>query len=65
VKVGGKILVNTMLEPREVHKAELSELYASRWNAELDLRNIKTTLGMDILSCNVSAPGTFQLPTAF
>ena len=52
VKVGGKILVSTMLEPREVHKAELSELYASRWNAELDLRNIKTTLGMDILSCN-------------
>ena len=52
VKVGGKILVSTMLESREVHKAELSELYASRWNAELDLRNIKTTLGMDILSCN-------------
>ena len=52
VKVGGKILVTTMLEAQEVHKAELSELYASRWNVELDLRNIKTTLGMDILRCN-------------
>ena len=52
VKVRGKILVTTMLEPREVNKAELSELYVARWSAELDLRNIKTTLGMDILSCN-------------
>jgi hypothetical protein len=51
VKVGGKILVTTMLEPREVHKAELSELYVARWNAELDLRNIKTTLDMAYLSC--------------
>jgi Transposase DDE domain len=52
VKSGGKILVTTMIEPREVHKAELSELYAARWNAELDLRNIKTTLDMAELSCN-------------
>lgn len=51
-QVGGKILVTTMLGPREVNKAELSDLYVMRWNAELDLRNIKTTLGMDILSCN-------------
>ena len=29
----------------------LKELYRCRWNIELDLRNIKTTLGMDMLSC--------------
>ena len=52
VQVGGKILVTTMLEPREVNKAELSDLYVMRWSVEWDLRNIKTTLGMDILSCN-------------
>jgi hypothetical protein len=52
VQVGGKILVTTLLEPREVNKAELSDLYVMRWSAELDLRNIKTTLGMDILSCS-------------
>lgn len=52
VQVGGKILVTTMLDPREVNKAELSDLYRMRWNAELDLRNIKTTMGMDVLSCN-------------
>jgi hypothetical protein len=26
-------------------------LYAKRWNAELDLRNLKTTLGLEVLSC--------------
>ena len=32
-------------------KGELSDLYARRWHVELDLRNIKTTLGMDVLRC--------------
>ena len=51
VRVGGKVLVTTMLEHRTIGKSALSELYGQRWNVELDLRNIKTTLGMDILSC--------------
>jgi hypothetical protein len=34
-----------------VRKGELSKLYATRWNVELDLRNIKTTLKMEVLSC--------------
>lgn len=51
VKVDGQILVTTMLDHRRVRKAELSRLYGLRWNVELDLRNIKTTLGMDVLSC--------------
>jgi hypothetical protein len=51
VKVDGQVLVTTMLAPRRVRKAQLSELYGLRWNVELDLRNIKTTLGMDVLSC--------------
>ena len=51
VKVHGHILVTTLLDHRKVPKAELSQLYARRWNVELDLRNIKTTLGMDVLSC--------------
>jgi hypothetical protein len=45
VKVGGKILVSTMLEPREVHKAELSELYASRWNAGVSRLRIRLLVG--------------------
>jgi hypothetical protein len=51
VRVDGRILVTSMLNEKEVSKHELSQLYAYRWNVELDLRNIKTTLGMDILRC--------------
>ena len=50
-KVDGQILVTTMLNPRTVRKGELSKLYERRWNVELDIRNLKTTLGMDVLSC--------------
>ncbi len=49
--VGGKILVTTFVCPKAVPKAVVKALYRSRWNVELDLRNIKTTLGMDILRC--------------
>ena len=51
VKVGKKVLVGTFLSPRKTPKAELGKLYWQRWNVELDLRNIKTTLGMEALSC--------------
>lgn len=51
VQVEGRVLVTTLLDPHRVGKGELAELYARRWNVELDLRNIKTTLGMDVLSC--------------
>ncbi|MGH7593362.1 MAG: IS4 family transposase [Gemmatimonadales bacterium] len=52
VKVGKRVLVTTLLDPQQVCKNELSELYAMRWHNELDLRHLKTTLGMDVLSCN-------------
>jgi hypothetical protein len=32
-------------------KAELASLYANRRHVELDIRNIKTTLGMEVLRC--------------
>ena len=51
VKVGGRVLVTTLLDPHRVPKGELDTLYAQRWNVELDLRNIKTTMGMEALSC--------------
>ena len=46
-----QILVTTMVEHRRVGKADLAQLYARRWNVELDLRNIKTTMGMEVLHC--------------
>ncbi len=51
VKVGKKVLVTSFLKPREVCKRELDRLFRMRWHVELDLRNIKTTLGMEKLSC--------------
>ena len=50
-KAGGKIMVTTFLCPNEAPKAMLKVLYRSRWNVELDIRNIKTTLGMETLRC--------------
>ena len=51
LKVDGAVLVTTMRDARKVRKTELAELYARRWQVELDIRNIKTTLGMEVLRC--------------
>ena len=51
VKVRGKILITTILSKKEISKKEIGKLFEQRWNVELDLRNIKTTLGMEMLSC--------------
>ena len=50
-QAGGKIMVTTFLCPKDAPKSVLKALYRSRWNVELDLRNIKTTLGMETLRC--------------
>ena len=55
VKTAGKILVTTLLCPTQTPKRALKMLYQSRWHIELDLRSIKTTLGMDMLSCKTPA----------
>jgi hypothetical protein len=51
LQAGGKIMVTTFLCPKEAPKNSLKILYCSRWNVEVDLRNIKTTLGMEQLRC--------------
>lgn len=51
LKVGRKVLVTTLLCATQAPKKALGELYVSRWNVELDLRNLKTTLGLERLSC--------------
>jgi hypothetical protein len=50
-KVCSKVLVTSFLEPREISKRDLVKLFLLRWNVELDIRNIKETLGMGRLSC--------------
>ena len=52
---GGKILVTTLLCAKITPKPALKDLYQSRWHVELDLRNIKATLGLGVLSCKTPA----------
>lgn len=51
VKAGRKVLVTTLLNARHTPKAALQELFTQRWSVELDLRNIKSTLGMEVINC--------------
>jgi len=44
-------LVTTLLDPKTYSAQELAELYLRRWKVELWLRDIKTTLGMEMLRC--------------
>ena len=46
-----RVLVTTLADHRRVDKQALSELYARRWNVELDLRSLKTTMGMETRHC--------------
>ena len=45
------IVVTTLTDPKEFPEEAFAELYRRRWKAELFLRDIKTTMGMDILRC--------------
>lgn len=51
VKADHKVLVTTLLSPKTTSKHQLAELYRQRWHIELDLRHIKSTLGMEQLTC--------------
>jgi hypothetical protein len=51
VKANKKVLVTTLTSAKQAPKNALAQLYQQRWHIELDLRNIKTTLGMETLSC--------------
>jgi hypothetical protein len=42
-------VVTTLLDPKVYPKAKLAELYGLRWQAEINLDQIKTTLGMEML----------------
>lgn len=44
-------IVTTLTDPKEYSATEIADLYLQRWNVELYFRDIKTTMGMDILKC--------------
>jgi hypothetical protein len=61
LRVAGKTLVSTLLDATQTSKADLKQLYWSRWNTELDLRNIKATLQMERLRCLTPAMAIKEL----
>jgi len=44
-------LVTTLLEAQVYPAEEIAQLYARRWQVELWFRNIKTSMGMEVLRC--------------
>lgn len=50
-KRDGVIYMTTLLESKRYSKHELKKLYERRWDIETNLNSIKTTMGMDTLSC--------------
>lgn len=47
----GFYIVTTLLDAVKYPVKELAELYFKRWDVELFFRDIKTTMGMDVLRC--------------
>lgn len=47
----GFYIVTTLLDAENYPAKDLAELYFKRWDVELFFRDIKTTMGMDILRC--------------
>ena len=50
-RVESFMAVTTLTDAKEYPKDEIADLYNCRWQAELDIRAIKITMGMDILRC--------------
>jgi hypothetical protein len=44
-------LVTTLLDAEIYPASEIAELYGKRWQVEVNLRDLKQTLGMDVLKC--------------
>ncbi len=50
-RVQSLVVVTTLRDARAYPREDIGELYGRRWLAELDIRAIKITLGMDVLRC--------------
>ncbi|EPK5023507.1 TPA: IS4 family transposase [Pseudomonas aeruginosa] len=61
LKAGDKILVTTLRCANQTPKAALKGLFKSRWHVELDLRNLKSTMGLVMLSCKTPTMAVKEL----
>ena len=48
-------LITSLTDPTRYPKSELAALYGQRWRVETDLRDLKQTLGADVLRCGTVA----------
>ncbi len=44
-------IATTLLDSKKYSDKKIAEMYFKRWNVELYFRDLKTTLGMDVLRC--------------
>jgi putative transposase len=49
------IVATTLLDNQQYGFADIADLYHQRWHAELDIRSIKQTLGMNMIHCKTPA----------
>ncbi|MEJ1464564.1 MAG: IS4 family transposase, partial [Candidatus Sedimenticola sp. (ex Thyasira tokunagai)] len=50
-RVSSFYIVTTLLDAKKYPASDIANLYFQRWDVELFFRDIKTTMGMDILRC--------------
>jgi hypothetical protein len=51
----GFVVATTLVDAARYPAAAVADLYRARWHAELDLRSLKCTLGVDVLRCRTPA----------
>ena len=49
------IVATTLLDDKHYSSADIADLYHQRWHAEIDIRSIKQTLGMEMIHCKSPA----------
>ncbi|MFC1750009.1 IS4 family transposase, partial [Pseudomonadota bacterium] len=49
--INGEVYVTTLISHKQYAKKDVFSLYQERWKIELDLRTIKTNMGMEMLRC--------------
>jgi len=51
IKIGGRVLITTMMCSTSNTAKMIHNLYKERWHIEVDFRNIKVTMGLDSFKC--------------
>ena len=45
-------IITTLLDPKTYPARKIADLYKQRWECELDIRSIKSTMGLEMLTCH-------------